>query len=88
MRCDDCDFLIAFGARFDDRVAGNPAKFAPRAKHIAQFDIDPAEINKVKQVQWSHVGELTDALRALTAWGRANNCAGRTASSGSRRSRR
>jgi acetolactate synthase-1/2/3 large subunit len=68
----DCDFLIAFGARFDDRVAGNPSKFAPRAKQIAHFDIDPAEINKVKPVQWSHVGELTDALRALTAWGRAN----------------
>jgi acetolactate synthase I/II/III large subunit len=67
---EDCDFLIAVGARFDDRVAGNPAKFAPNAKRIAQFDIDPAEINKVKAVAWHHVGELTDALRALTAWGR------------------
>jgi acetolactate synthase I/II/III large subunit len=66
---DDCDFLIAIGARFDDRVAGNPAKFAPGAKAIAHFDIDRAEINKVKRVQWSHVGLLPEALRMLTAHG-------------------
>jgi len=66
---DDCDFLIAVGARFDDRVAGMPAKFAPGAKHIAHFDIDRAEINKVKRVQWSHVGMLPEALRTLTAHG-------------------
>jgi acetolactate synthase I/II/III large subunit len=62
---EDCDFLIALGARFDDRVAGNPAKFAPRARCIAQFDIDAAEINKVKPVAWHHVGDLKDALRSL-----------------------
>jgi acetolactate synthase-1/2/3 large subunit len=67
---DDCDFLIAIGARFDDRVAGNPAKFAPGAKHIAHFDIDRAEINKVKRVQWSHVGLLPEALRTLTTHGK------------------
>jgi acetolactate synthase I/II/III large subunit len=67
---EDCDFLIAMGARFDDRVAGAPAKFAPRATHIAQLDIDPAEINKVKAVQWSHIGDMEDALRSLVAWGR------------------
>jgi acetolactate synthase-1/2/3 large subunit len=66
---DDCDFLIAIGARFDDRVAGLPAKFAPNAKAIAHFDIDRAEINKVKRVQWSHVGMLPEALRMLTAHG-------------------
>jgi acetolactate synthase-1/2/3 large subunit len=66
---DDCDFLIAIGARFDDRVAGTPAKFAPNAKYIAHFDIDRAEINKVKRVQWSHVGLLPEALRTLTAHG-------------------
>ena len=66
---DDCDFLIAIGARFDDRVAGNPGKFAPGAKHIAHFDIDRAEINKVKRVQWSHVGLLPEALQhAHRAW--------------------
>ncbi|MDF3019712.1 MAG: acetolactate synthase large subunit [Steroidobacteraceae bacterium] len=67
---DDCDFLIAIGARFDDRVAGTPARFAPNAKAIAHFDIDRAEINKVKRVQWSHVGELPEALRMLTAHGK------------------
>jgi acetolactate synthase-1/2/3 large subunit len=64
---DDCDFLITLGARFDDRVAGSPAKFAPRARAIAQFDIDVAEINKVKQVAWHHVGDLKDSLRTLVA---------------------
>jgi acetolactate synthase I/II/III large subunit len=62
---DDCDALIAVGARFDDRVAGVPGKFAPNARWIAHIDIDPGEINKVKRVQWSHVGELTPALEAL-----------------------
>jgi acetolactate synthase-1/2/3 large subunit len=66
---DDCDFLIALGARFDDRVAGVPAKFAPGARCIAHLDIDRAEINKVKRVQWSHVGLLPEALRALTEHG-------------------
>ena len=63
---DDCDFLIAAGARFDDRVAGTPDGFAPSARHIAQFDIDPSEIGKVKQVDWSHVGILKKGLQDLT----------------------
>jgi acetolactate synthase-1/2/3 large subunit len=67
---DDCDFLIAAGARFDDRVAGVPAKFARNAQWIAHFDIDRAEVNKVKRVQWSHVGLLPDALQALIEHGR------------------
>ncbi len=62
---DDCDFLIAVGARFDDRVAGVPTKFAPSAKNIAQFDIDPSEIGKVKAVDWSHIGILRKDLRIL-----------------------
>jgi acetolactate synthase-1/2/3 large subunit len=67
---DDCDFLIAIGARFDDRVAGVPAKFARSAKFIAHLDVDSAEINKVKRVQWHHVGLLDDALARLTKYGR------------------
>jgi acetolactate synthase I/II/III large subunit len=67
---DDCDFLMAVGSRFDDRVAGVPAKFARNAKKIAHLDIDRAEVNKVKRVQWSHVGQLPDALRALVAHGK------------------
>ncbi|MFK8032113.1 MAG: biosynthetic-type acetolactate synthase large subunit [Gammaproteobacteria bacterium] len=62
---EDCDFLIAIGARFDDRVAGVPDKFAPRAKSIAHFDIDATEIDKVVGVDWHHVGSLHDSLRRL-----------------------
>jgi acetolactate synthase-1/2/3 large subunit len=67
---DDCDFLIALGARFDDRVAGVPAKFARNARNIAHIDIDASEINKVKRVSWSHVGTLTDSLAQLLDHGR------------------
>ncbi len=70
---DDCDCLLAFGARFDDRVAGNVAKFAGRAKFIAHFDIDASEIDKVKRVHWNHVGLMPDALRALTDYGKAQD---------------
>ena len=68
---DDCDFLIALGARFDDRVAAVPARFAPNAKAIAHFDIDGSEINKVKRVGFHHVGPLREALLALVRHGRA-----------------
>jgi acetolactate synthase-1/2/3 large subunit len=67
---DDCDFLIALGARFDDRVAGNPARFARNAHRIVHLDIDASEINKVKTVDWHHVGLLPEALGTLTAYGR------------------
>ena len=69
---EDCDFMLALGARFDDRVAGMPDKFAPRAKFIAQIDIDPAEIGKVKSVHWHHVGPLVRALERLTSYGCAH----------------
>jgi acetolactate synthase-1/2/3 large subunit len=67
---DDCDLLITIGARFDDRVAGNPAKFAAHAKHVMHFDIDPSEIHKVRKADWFHVGLLPTALAALLAYGR------------------
>jgi acetolactate synthase-1/2/3 large subunit len=67
---DDCDLLIAIGARFDDRVAGNPAKFAANARRVLQFDIDPSEIHKVKKADWYHLGPLPEALTALAACGR------------------
>lgn len=70
---DDCDFLIAVGARFDDRVAGVPAKFARSAKWIAHLDVDVAEINKVKRVHWHHVGELNQALKTLHRYAKAKN---------------
>ena len=67
---EDCDFLIAVGARFDDRVAGNPSKFSPRARNIAQFDVDSAEIGKVKRVNWHHVGLLETDLADMLEYGR------------------
>ncbi|HIF06026.1 MAG TPA: biosynthetic-type acetolactate synthase large subunit [Gemmatimonadetes bacterium] len=70
---EDCDLLIAVGARFDDRVAGDPPKFAPKARRILHLDIDPAEIHKVKQADWHHVGVLKDALDALTKYGRSTD---------------
>ena len=66
---DDCDLLVNIGARFDDRVAGNPDQFAGRARRILHFDVDPSEIHKVKSVDWHHVGILNDALEALVAYG-------------------
>jgi acetolactate synthase I/II/III large subunit len=66
---DDCDCLLALGARFDDRVAGNPSRFAAGAKFIAHLDIDASEINKVKRVHWSHLGLMPDALLNLLDYG-------------------
>jgi acetolactate synthase-1/2/3 large subunit len=62
---EDCDFLIAVGARFDDRVAGKVATFAPSAKNIAHIDIDATEIGKVKQVTWSHIADARGGLQDL-----------------------
>ena len=67
---DDCDLLITLGARFDDRVAGDPPKFAGNAKRVLHFDIDPSEIHKVKQADWHFVGLLAQALDSLVAYGR------------------
>ena len=59
-----CDLLIALGARFSDRVTGNPRKFAENAK-IIHIDIDAAEINKNIRVDASLVGDLKVVLQDL-----------------------
>ncbi len=59
-----CDLLIALGARFSDRVIGNPKKFAENAK-IIHIDIDAAEINKNIRVDKSLVGDLKQVLSRL-----------------------
>jgi len=66
---EDCDFLIAVGARFDDRVAARPSYFAPRARHVAHIDIDAAEIGKVKKADWTLVSDAGSALRRLMDFG-------------------
>lgn len=59
-----CDLLIALGARFSDRVIGNPKRFAEGAK-IVHIDIDAAEVNKNIRVDASIVGDLKLILRKL-----------------------
>lgn len=61
-----CDLLIALGARFSDRVIGNPHKFAENAK-IVHIDIDAAEINKNIRVDASLIGDLKKVLTELNA---------------------
>ena len=67
---EDCDFLFAVGARFDDRVAGKVKEFAPNAK-IAHLDVDASEIGKVKSVDWSHVSDAKRGLSQLLKAGKA-----------------
>ena len=61
-----CDLLITVGARFSDRVTGNPKRFAKHAK-ILQIDVDPAEINKNILVDASIIGDVKEVLKRLNA---------------------
>ncbi|EOZ6414365.1 acetolactate synthase 2 catalytic subunit [Cronobacter turicensis] len=60
----ECDLLIAVGARFDDRVTGKLNTFAPHAK-VIHMDIDPAELNKLRQAHVGLPGDLNALLPAL-----------------------
>ncbi len=60
----ECDLLITIGARFSDRVLGNPKRFAKDAK-ILQIDIDPAEINKNIVVDSCIIGDIKAVLTVL-----------------------
>lgn len=60
----ECDLLIAVGARFDDRVTGKLNTFAPNAK-VIHMDIDPAEMNKLRQAHVALQGDLNTLLPAL-----------------------
>ncbi|GDX07967.1 acetolactate synthase 2 catalytic subunit [Buttiauxella sp. A111] len=60
----ECDLLIAVGARFDDRVTGKLNTFAPHAK-VIHMDIDPAELSKLRQAHVGLQGDLTQLLQAL-----------------------
>lgn len=62
----EADFLINIGARFDDRLTGKVANFAPGAK-VAHIDIDPAEIGKIIRTDVPIVGDAKTALQALLA---------------------
>jgi acetolactate synthase-1/2/3 large subunit len=60
----ECDLLIAVGARFDDRVTGNLATFAPKAK-VIHIDIDPSNISKCVEADIPIVGDAKTVLAAL-----------------------
>ena len=62
----ECDLLIALGARFSDRVVGNPKKFAEHAK-VLHIDIDAAEIDKNIRTDVSVVGDLKEVLSKINS---------------------
>ena len=62
-----CDVLLAVGARFDDRVIGNPAHFAAVQRKIIHIDIDPSSISKRVKVDIPIVGDVKDVLQELLA---------------------
>jgi acetolactate synthase-1/2/3 large subunit len=62
MAMQNCDVLIAIGARFDDRVIGNPKHFASNPRKIIHVDIDPSSISKRVKVDIPIVGNVKDVL--------------------------
>jgi acetolactate synthase I/II/III large subunit len=68
-----CDVLIAIGARFDDRVIGNPKHFSNENRKIIHVDIDPSSISKRVKVDVPIVGNVPDVLNELIKQLKANN---------------
>jgi acetolactate synthase-1/2/3 large subunit len=71
------DVLVALGARFDDRVTGNLASFAPGAL-VVHADIDPAEIGKNRKADVPIVGDAKETITSLIEALRGDREAGRT----------
>ncbi len=69
----NCDVLLAVGARFDDRVIGNPKHFASVERKIIHIDIDPSSISKRVKVDVPIVGDVKDVLTELIAMIRESN---------------
>ena len=67
MTMQNCDVLLAIGARFCDRVIGNPEHFASVARKIIHVDIDPSSISKRVKVDIPIVGDVKDVLQELIA---------------------
>ena len=63
----NCDVLLAVGARFDDRVIGNPKHFAQNERKIIHIDIDPSSISKRVRVDIPIVGDVKDVLSEMIA---------------------
>src|SRR6202142_4195772 len=60
----ETDLLLVFGARLDDRVTGEPTRFAPNAK-IVHFEIDPAQLDRVRACEVPVIGDLADTIPAF-----------------------
>ena len=67
MTMQNCDVLLAVGARFDDRVIGNPKHFAQNERKIIHVDIDPSSISKRVRVDIPIVGDVKEVLTELVA---------------------
>ena len=65
MAMQHCDVLLAVGARFDDRVIGNPAHFAREQRRIIHIDVDPSSISKRVKVDLPIVGDVKQVLGDL-----------------------
>ncbi|MDO9387334.1 MAG: biosynthetic-type acetolactate synthase large subunit, partial [Thiobacillus sp.] len=65
MAMQHCDVLLAIGARFDDRVIGNPAHFAREQRRIIHVDVDPSSISKRVRVDVPIVGDVQNVLTEM-----------------------
>jgi len=66
MALHETDLLLVFGARLDDRVTGDPTRFAPDAK-IVHFEIDPAQLDRVRACELPVMGDLAETIPAFQA---------------------
>ena len=73
MAVSNCDLLVAIGSRFDDRVTGKIAEFAPKAK-IIHMDVDPTSISKNVLVDLPIVGDIKSVLIQLNTMIRESGC--------------
>jgi acetolactate synthase-1/2/3 large subunit len=64
MALHETDLLLVFGARLDDRVTGDPTRFAPEAK-IVHFEIDPAQLDRVRACELPVIGDLAETIPAF-----------------------
>lgn len=61
MALQETDLLLVFGARLDDRVTGEPTRFAPHA-HIVHFEVDPAQLDRVRPCDLPVIGDLAETI--------------------------
>src|SRR5437868_2664504 len=66
MALHETDLLLVFGARLDDRVTGDPTRFAPDAR-IVHFEIDPSQLDRVRPCELAVIGDLAETIPAFEA---------------------